>query len=599
MTPPLHRFLALRHWHPLWAIVILLLVVVPNFALSQGCGIAVTAQPHVVNFPGATLPSSSGLTFAEVIDVNYSSTFVNRTLTLQYLDGSRWVDLHSFTGNRVGFTELDYGLTSAWAEFGDNTVRVVSGSCSSGNTAFAVVNDPNAVAVDLATYGLLVALVVLFLVLGMRIGWKKFALLGAAVYLAVSPFTGQRYDVFFLLSSGIRILQHVDPFNPGIPPLYPGALKWAYPPLYPLYSAFSFVVYQAVTGYPLPSVSSLTYPGWLTSPFNVFQAFVPSSLPVLVFLLKIPMVVSAVVTGLLLKRITGDKSSAVWWVANPLVILVAAVWGQTDPIATVLAVAAVYSFERGKPYHAYLFASFGAAVKVWPALLVPLFFVVSLRKERREAFRPLLAVVPALLATVGIYAAYGNPVQSLYTFLYARGIPTFAGAFSVNGLTWQEILLALKSPPVPLFLVLGIPLYGAILAWMYWKKSEDVVKWLVVSILVFYLTYNYVNPQYFYWILPFLILQRRKLAVVVFTALPLAYMAFAYDVFYFVSPALLPDQFALGASIVEQLKVNYFYQSFGPFVLVAALVPTAAYVLMLLSELKMLGRLKAKGTGNF
>jgi hypothetical protein len=548
---------------------------------SQGCGINLVPSPTVVNYPSDRVPEPSTLNFAEVVDVNYTSASVNQTMTVQYLDGSQWKNLQSFTGNFVGFTETYVGLNSAWARLGTNELRVVSGSCTTGIASFTFQPDPNGPHLDLAVYAVLALALALFTILGGRIGWKKFALVALAVYVAISPWTGQRYDVYFLLSSGIRILQHVNPFDPGSPPLYPGGLKWAFPPLYPVYSALSFLVYQGLTGAPLPSTTALTYPGWLTAGYNVWLAYVPAGLPVLVFLLKLPMVGSAIATGFLLRKMTGKESAAVSWVANPLVILVAAVWGQLDPIATLLSVASLYYFQKGNEYRAYLLASFGAAVKIWPILVIPIFLVVSLRRSGLSAFKPLAATLPALLVSLGFYALYENPIQSLYVLAFARGIPTFSGALSVNGLTWQQALFLIGSPPVPVFLFVGIPLYAVILGWVYWKKETDVPKVLTIFVLIFYLTYNYVNPQYFYWILPLLILRGKRVARIVFTALPLAYLASAYNIFYFVSPTLLPNELGFGASIVEQLKVAFFYNSPAVFIVIAGVVPTVAYLTLL------------------
>jgi hypothetical protein len=424
----------------------------------------------------------------------------------------------------------------------------------------------------------------LFVVLGRKLGWKSFVLVGAAAYFAASPWTGQRYDIFFVLSSGIRILQHVNPFAPGIPPVYPGSLKWAYPPLYPAYSAVSFLIFQALTGASLPSISSLTYPGWYTAIYNSYEAYVPANLPVLVFLLKLPVIAAALATGLLLKKMSGNERVAVSWVANPLVILIGVVWGELDPIATLLALASLYYFERGLGYRAYLLASLGAAVKVWPALLIPIYLVVAFRTKGLSSLKPLAAILPPILVSLGIYMVYENPIQSLYLLGYARLVPTFNGAFSVNGLTWQQILFAARAPPVPLFLWVGVPLYLVILGWAYWRRETDVVTILIKFILIFYLTYNYVNPQYLYWILPFLLLKGRRIAYVALTLLPLVYVAFSYNLFYFVSPALLPDLYGFGASILEQLKVSFFYDSFVVFVLVAGVLPTIAFLWFLRAE---------------
>lgn len=575
-----------RAW-PLAALLIAtaLVLTVSPVASAQSCAIQLSVQPARVPFPFGTIPPPGATTFSETFDVSYPSSIANQTVTVQYLNGSRWYDLESFAANTLGFTETGYGLDSGWVRFGTTSVRAADGSCTSNTAAFEVRYDPGAVLADVGAYGAIMAFAAAFLYLGRSLGWKRFVIVAIPVYLAIAPWTGQRYDVYFLLSSGIRILQHVNPFTPGNPPTYPGSLKWAYPPLYALYSALCFLVYQVLTGASLPAVSSLTWPGWLTSTYNVYRAFVPPNLPVLVTLLKLPMVASAVLTGFLLTKMTGKESAAVWWLANPLVVLVAAVWGELDPIATLLAVASLYYFQKGKGYHAYLLASFGAAVKVWPALVIPIMLVVSLRRDGVKALRPVIAVVPAVLATVGLYGAYGNLLNSLFVFVYARGVPTFAGAFSVNGLTWQEILFVLKSPPVPLFLYVGIPAYILVLISIYVKRDADIVKWTVVSILLLFVTYNYVNPQYFYWLVPLLILQRRKLAAAAFTLLPLFFVLLAYDAFYFVSPAILPNMYLYGASVLEQLKVNALYHSAPVFVLVAGVFPTVAYSVLLYSEL--------------
>ena len=567
-------------------------------AAAQSCGIGLTAGPSQVRFPLSAIPYPGAATFSETFDVTYPPSLANETLTLEYLNGSQWYKLENFTANGLGFTETSYGLDSGWVRFGATSVRVAGGACYSNTATFDVGYDPSAVALDAAAYAAVAGSVLAFFLLGRRLGWRRFLILAIPAYLALSPWTGQRYDVYFLISSGIRVLQHVNPFTPGNPPVYPGPLKWAYPPIYPVYSALSYLVYQAFTGAHLPSVSSLTWPGWFTATYNVYLAFVPSNLPVLVALLKLPMVASAFLTGWLLTKMTGRGSTSVLWIANPLVILVAAVWGQLDPIATLMAVASLYYFQKGRTYHAYLFASFGAAVKVWPAIMIPIMLVISVRRVGlKAAVRPIAAVIPAVALTMGLYAEYGNVLDSLFVFLYARGIPTFAGAFTVNGLTWQEVLFVLKSPPVPLFLYAGVPIYAALLVWIYRTNDTDVVKWTLVSILVLFLTYNYVNPQYFYWVLPLFLLQGRRLSYVAFTAVPLAFMAFAYDLFYFVSPAILRDEYVLGASIADQIKVNYFYQTDWLLILIAAAIPTAMYALSLFSQLAPMRR-DAQATEN-
>ncbi len=567
------------------ALFVLSVLALPSPSASATCGISITAQPATVNFPLSSLPASNQASFAETLDVNYTAAYVNRTITVEYSAGG-WHSFENFTGNFAGFTRTYFPLVSGSSNFGVNSVRAQSGTCLSNVTEYTVQADPSAILWDVLAYAAIALLVALFYFGGRRLGKKKFILLAAAVYLTIAPFTGQRYDMYFMISSGIRALQNVNPFTPGIPPAYPGPLKWAYPPLYVPYSALSYLIYQLFTGTSLPTISALTPPSWLTSTYDVWQAFIPPSLPVLAFLLKLPMVLSALATGVLLARMTGKDSAVVAWLANPLVILVAAVWGQLDPIATLLAVAAVYSFERGRPGMAYLFASFGAAVKVWPVLLIPLFFAVALRRTGTKALKPLAATLPAALTILALYSVFGSLLDNIYVLLYARSVPTFGGTFLVNGLTWQQILVSLNAPAIPLFTWVGIPALVAVALWVYHSRDEDVTKWLVVSLMVVFLTYDLVNPQYFYWIIPFLMLQRRKLAVITFSLIPILYVALAYDIFYFVSPAILPSLSSLGASIAEELKVSALSQAPKAPSFVGPLLPTLAYVWLLYREIR-------------
>ncbi|MDG6923575.1 MAG: hypothetical protein JRN67_09820 [Nitrososphaerota archaeon] len=561
----------------------LLLVVLLFLATSLTTS---NATPPIVHYPTSLATHPSISQFGEILDVNYSTTYAGQKLVVQYYNGSQWLYLQNFSANQVGFTETNIGLNSEWAHYGLNNLRVSSELCSSSPVTFALVSDKSAVYEDLSLYLLMIIVgSALFFALKRTKSIPLILLAIAILYFALSPFTGQRYDTYYLISSGVRILQHVNPFNPGNPQIYPGALKWAYPPIFAFYSAFSFMIYQLLTHSALPSVNSLTWPGFLTSTYNVWEAFAPKSLPVLVSILKVPMVLSAVFTGWFLTKMTGNKSTALIWLLNPVTVLVAAIWGQLDPIATLLAVASLYYFQKDRPYEAYLLASFGAAVKIWPLLMFPIFVVIGLRKHGSGSLKPLIAVLPALLTTLGMYAIFGNVLQTLEIFLYARAVPTYAGKFTVNGLTWQQFPFLAHTGPLPVFLYLGIPAYIFALFWIYYKKDLEVTKWIIISILILFLTYNYVNPQYFYWILPFIILQGRKLFTYIFTALPMLYLLLSYNLFYFVSAGILFGEFSLGPSILEQLKVVYFYTDPFLYLLVSAVLPTLAYFFLLGGEI--------------
>ena len=326
-------------------------------------------------------------------------------------------------------------------------------------------------------------------------------MIAGVTYVGLIPFTGQRYDVYFLYSSGIRLLDRVSPFSPGNPAIYPSPLKWAYPPLYIPYSSLSYLIYSAISGVSVPSSASLTFPGYFTSIYDVWEAFVPKSFPLLVSLLKLPMILSTFVIYSLLSKSIGTKTALTFWIANPFVIFITSIWGQIDPIAAAFAVGSIYLAKKEKFGPAYLMAGLGAITKVWPALLIPIIFVLRFRKvEFVPALKELVWLVPPALISVALYGAYGNLFQSLFVLAYSRGVPTYGGEFVVNGLTWQQLLTQLHFPPVPILLYIGVPSLILVVILAY-KQRGSIESYLLIGLLVVFLSYNYVNPQYFFWLI--------------------------------------------------------------------------------------------------
>jgi hypothetical protein len=556
------------------------------------CSISISLQPLTLYYP--TLPAS-GRGFAEVVSVSYSSDLMNSSFQLQYYDGITWSYLTTFSGNSFQYNFVDVGVYSNWAHAGSNELRAeaVPEGCDSNIATLAVVQSGNeGVFQDASLWIVIAAASALLIVLSRVVPTKWFLVIAGAIYLGLVPFTGQRYDVYFLYSSGIRLLDKVSPFSAGSPPLYPSPLKWAYPPLYVPYSSLSYLIYSAISGVPVPNNAALTFPGYFTSIYEVWEAFVPKSLPVLVTLLKLPMVASTFVTYSILSKSIGTKTALTFWIANPFVIFITSIWGQIDPIATAFAVASIYFAKKEKFGPAYLMGGLGAITKVWPTLLIPLILVIHFKKVGlMPALRKLVWLVPPILVFVALYGAYGNLLQSLFVLAYSRGVPTYGGEFVVNGLTWQQILVGLHFPPVPILLYVGLPVLILVILLAYFRRGSIEV-YLLTALLVVFLSYNYVNPQYFFWLVPLFLLLGKRFQGALYSALPMIYIALSYNILYFLSPVLVYDAYQGPAAIIEQLKVNVFYNS--PFLVVGlfGIVASVIYLLSLLDILGVLGRIR-------
>ena len=98
--------------------------------------------------------------------------------------------------------------------------------------------------------------IVVFSISMIRTEYKNYLFLVPA-YFAVSVLFGQRYDVFFMITSGMDLLEHINPYIIS-KSLAPG-LQWEYPPLYVFYSALTAVFYRYILGMPLISYNQNSF----------------------------------------------------------------------------------------------------------------------------------------------------------------------------------------------------------------------------------------------------------------------------------------------------------------------------------------------------
>lgn len=577
---------------PVFVLIILFSGVTLPLVSSQPNYIILSVEPSTVNYP-SSIPSS-GPSFSELLFINFSKPFENQTFELQYRGAQGWANITSIHANPEGFIQYYLPVTTRWAQPGVNILRIVTQDSDSNSASLVVKTDTPGYLGESTLYGGVIAAAFIAFILSRRLPRKAFLIAAAILYLGAAAFTGQRYDMYFMISAGVRILDGVNPFNPGNPGIYPFALKWAYPPAYAYYSAFAFYAYHLITGAAIPKAASLVYPGYATATYSVWRGFVSASMPVLALLVKLPLIASVFGVYLILERTRGHKIAASYWLANPLVFVVGSLWGQLDPVATLFAVASLYEYSRGNLGRSFLYASAGAAVKVWPGLLIPIFLAQMAARNRRSIYKMVWAL-PALVLSLLGYAVFGGLGESLFIFAYSRGVPTYAGEFTVNGLTWQQILFVARSPPLPIFLYAGLPLYALIVYYAYRRPSANVCKLAILALLILFLTYNYVNPQYFLWIIPLLLMVEMDVYSLAYTLLPGIYLALSYNMFYFVSPAILYDQYAFPASIVEQLKISVFYSLIPVYLMVTAVAPTLVYALTAAKVTGLDRRIDSKG----
>lgn len=365
-----------------------------------------------------------------------------------------------------------------------------------------------------------------FLVVDIRS--RKFFYL-VPVYIGLSIIFGQRYDDYFMISLGMRIFDGVNPYAPvGFTP--PG-LQWEYPPLYAIWSYITTVFTHYVLGLRIPSNTGLNYVEVsYNNLYSAWRALSGTNLLVLYGLAKLPFVISFFWINYMLLKETGRQQWKLWLI-NPFALVVGIMWGQLDVLGLAFLLQALVYHKNGKDFKAVLFASIGAAIKIFPVFVIPLLIARSKRK-----FLSSLAIIPVILVCLLVYAASGSLLLDLSTIVTGRAASTFLGVFISQGLTWQIVISDLLIRNFPsLFLYVFVPLYVVYTIYAF-KRDVDLERYFIITMLLFFVTYNFMNPQYLIWLIPIFILIGEFSYAAIVSLLGSVYIYLNYSYTYFLNP---------------------------------------------------------------
>ncbi|MEM0128413.1 MAG: hypothetical protein QXO03_04945, partial [Thermoplasmatales archaeon] len=295
----------------------------------------------------------------------------------------------------------------------------------------------------------------------------------------------------------------------------------------------------------------LVYPGVLLGNYyDAWMSFTPKTLPIFYLFAKIPMIISVVLVFLLLDREVGKRYNVTkLWLLSPYVILVGIMWGQLDVIASLFLLVSFLAFSRGRTDLAILAATTGFWVKIFPAFIIP-FLLIESKRKTRDVLIMLLSSIPALL----IYYHSGHFIDDIEIIAYARSIPTFRGIFSANGLTWQLIIQDLRITHFPAIFTYAFPPFIVVLSLIYYYKRGSMIKYVIAEFLFFFLTYNFVNPQYFIVVIPLFLIDKDLRNYLIYSIYPTLYVIFNYSFSYFVVPSLSYNYFASYIGQIEQAR---------------------------------------------
>jgi len=388
----------------------------------------------------------------------------------------------------------------------------------------------------------------------------KYLLIGFALRVFFAPWTEQRWDMYLNRLFCAYVYGYgLDPFWPwsGKPLVNPPILHYSYPPVW-LFTLLSlFPIWLITTGYRFPrDVSDLwQYGTKVDNIFESYRSFIPSSLPLLDLILKLPNILADIVIGYTLLKLaftpTERRIVILFWIFNPFIIQVSTIWGAFDAFATLFAFVSLYLLWKHRNFFSAVALSLGVGTKLYPVFfLIPILIYVYKRSGGKAALE-YLSVVIVVCATIFLtHFLFPSGLFALQQQLIKRASPDWMGKNVFSGLTWLSLLSVIElRNNLPVFLLVFIPAY-VLLNWLFWKSTghyDSLIIYLTRVLLIIYISYPIINPQYIYWILPptIYLLMRGEFSKRIYLALniiPLVWMHVAYNPLYFLSPIIVWDE---------------------------------------------------------
>jgi hypothetical protein len=243
----------------------------------------------------------------------------------------------------------------------------------------------------------------------------------------------------------------------------------------------------------LTQTTSIPQVWWNNPPFSM-----PIALQFLSLVLRLPALSSDLAVGSVLYLIVRKASSieharfaSLFWFLNPYTLFAVEILGVPDAATTLMVVLTSLLIMHKRTVLSGIAFAGGVTLKLFPLLLLPAFLILpSGVRDRGRRYGVLWVVfallgsfayfawaMPELRAPIG-YSPIAQPLDAFFTALPATKISISLAAFVI------------------------------ICFWMYeFAKSRNlVISDLVLPTLLLYFTFSDPYPQYFVWVLPFLIL---------------------------------------------------------------------------------------------
>ncbi|MDH5689845.1 MAG: hypothetical protein OEY81_00230 [Candidatus Bathyarchaeota archaeon] len=548
-------------------------------AVATDNPITLTLNRETVSYLFAIPPIHAVECLSFMWTVKTDPSYVGQVAVLQFShNGEEWRNLANGVVKANGTASYSQPVDFDWAVNGRNYLRVVMGKEVS-NTVGLTVN----VGIGYLVTGIVIALIGVIIALWYikrKIGIGKpqplerlqsylaafvhgrevllLLALGLLIRVLLAPWTEQRFDNYVNRLWGSVVYGYNQyPFEPLMPSGYPLVLRYSFPPIW-LYIILSlFPVWLRISGYSFHGDPSSLWKHGIDvgNVFESYRSFVPPSLPLLDFFFKLPNILADVGIGCLLyafaKNTKYEKATLLFWLFNPFTIQISAVWGLFDPLCTFFALCSLYLLWRRKFFLSATFLSLGVATKIYPVFfLIPMLMYIYKEEGLGKSLRYFGICLFVGLFIFCSFLIFPGGLEFLYRLFVFKASPDLYGENLISGLTWTNLFKVFKlNVNLPISPLIFVPTYfGVNYIFMKSQKSFDsLIACLASVLLVIYLSYTVVNPQYVFWILPLLLYlgmkgKFSKRLYVVFSFIPLVFIYGVFNPLQFVSPAVIWEE---------------------------------------------------------
>jgi len=314
--------------------------------------------------------------------------------------------------------------------------------------------------------------------------------IGLLARILVAPFFGDSYDswVWHVIASA-WVRRSINPYD---------------------YNLFHARLYVDPYSYPAPWALLCTIGYFFSGPLPDYGGVT------ILVLQKIPVIIADVLLGVMLGKVVSDATGSkkakriamASYLLNPYVFMGSVLYFQFDAIPGLFTVLALYFFKKDEIELAAVSLGMGIAFKMYPIILLPVFLMFL--GEKRVRFS-LLSVLPIASCTFP-FIILNFPGFSHALF--------YQGNWSGNSTYWRLIWMRLgfnyypRGETSPLlaqvtFANTVITVSSLLLLYLYLLKRVDRVsleRGLLLTFLVFFVTYRFIQDNHALWAIPFAIM---------------------------------------------------------------------------------------------